>query len=162
MTTATWIGGLMAEMTNQVQPGCFSLIPFDTIQYRYIAKHRYVLQENEHGQSVGYILHGALYRGQSLVISQHAIDYDYWLRGYGEQAFNAVLERANLVGCSSIRLRCADDLPSVQFWRALGFQIAGLEVGGAKRQRTIIKMVYPLDLPLFTLQPTQAAMELAQ
>lgn len=150
---SSWIGGLMAEMTNQVQPGCFSLIPFDTIQYRYIAKNRYVLQEDERGKPVGYILHGAIHYGQPMVISQHAIIYDKWLLGYGQSAFYAVVERARRGGASAIRLRCADDLPANQFWQSLGFQIVGIESGGAKRNRTIVKMVFPLLLPLFATQP---------
>jgi len=148
MDTANWIGGLMAEMTNQVQPGCFSLIPPTTIRDRYIRLHRYVLQRDERGRAIGYILHGAVNYGQPLIITQHAISYDKWLRGYGQVAFNIVLERAKQASCSSIQLRCAEDLPAVQFWQSLGFEIFSCVPGGKKRNRVIVKMVYPLSLPL--------------
>jgi GNAT superfamily N-acetyltransferase len=142
----------MTEMTNSIQPGCFSLIPFSTIECQYVRLNRYVLQTDERGRPVGYLLHGAPRRGQPLVISQHAIDYDHWLTGYGQTAFDTLLQRARLVGCSSIRVRCADDLPALLFWQTLGFRTLRAEPGGRTRQRMIAVMYYPLELPLPSAQ----------
>lgn len=126
-----------------------SFIPDTTLKDRYIAKNRYIIQYDERGRKTGYLLHGALYYGRPVVISQHCIQYEKRLRGYGEQAFLEMLRRANLAGASSIRLAVADDLPAVDFWKTCGFQVIGIEPGGKSRNRMRIKMVYPLALPLF-------------
>lgn len=148
---SNWIGGLMAEMTNQVQPRCFSIIPYSTINDRYIRLDRYVLQYDERGNKIGYILHGAIHYGKPLVISQAAIIYEKWAQGYGKAAFDVVLSRAQKSGCPAIWLRCADDLPALQFWQSLGF-IPFSAVSGANN-RTIIRLVYPLKLWLFDANP---------
>lgn len=148
---ASWIGGLMKEMTNAVQPGCFSIIPFQSIEFQYVKNQRYVIQNDEKGKRVGYILHGAIQRGKPLVITQHAIQYEKWLHGYGEKAFNVVLTSAKIGGSSSIWLRCAEDLPAIKFWEMMGFQIHRIEAGGKKRDRTIFVMVRPLYLPLLNI-----------
>jgi GNAT superfamily N-acetyltransferase len=142
--THLWIAGLMAENSDAL-----GFIPITTLQDQYIAQQRYVLQLDECGNKVGYLLHGAIYYGQSVVISQHCIQYEKRLRGYGEMAFAVLLDRARKSGASSIKLRCADDLPAVQFWQNLGFQIRRVVPGGERRRRMIIEMFYPLALPLF-------------
>ncbi|GIW60753.1 MAG: hypothetical protein KatS3mg087_1819 [Patescibacteria group bacterium] len=144
MDITSWIAGLMAENTNEL-----GFIPDTTIKNRYIAQNNYVLQEDERGKPVGYILHGPIKYGKPVVISQACIQYEKRLRGYGEKAFLELLNRARIVGASSIRLRCADDLPAVQFWQSLGFEIVDVEPGGKSRGRMIFKMVFRLDLPLF-------------
>lgn len=143
--TESWIAGLMAENYDAI-----GFIPVGTIRDRYLAKQRFILQLDERGRRVGYLLHGAIRYGRPVVISQHCIQYDKRLRGYGEMAFRALLKRANLVGASSIRLRCADDLPALLFWQSIGFQVVQVVPGGEKRRRMIVEMVYPLALPLFT------------
>jgi hypothetical protein len=148
METAKWIAGLMAENYEAL-----GFIPDTTLRDRYIARHRYILQSDERGRPVGYLLHGALNYGQSVVISQACIQYEKQMRGYGEAAFSELLHRAKWAGASSIHLRCADGLPASKFWQSLGFQILGVEPGGATRNRLIIKMAYPLLLPLFTASP---------
>lgn len=142
--TESWIAGLMAENYDAI-----GFIPLGTIKSRYIAKQRYVLQLDERGRRVGYLLHGSIKYGQPVVISQHCIQYDKRLRGYGEQAFQELLKRANLAGASSIQLRCADDLPALMFWQSVGFRIVRIVPGGEKRHRMIAVMIYPLALPLF-------------
>lgn len=145
MEIATWITGLMAENTDAL-----GFIPDTTLRERYIAKHRYIFQRDEKGRPVGYLLYGVLHYGQPVVISQACIQYEKRLCGYGEIAFAELLHRARATGVSSIHLRCANDLPAVQFWQSLGFLILGIEPGGARRKRLIVKMAYPLMLPLFT------------
>lgn len=151
MDIANWIAGLMAENTDAL-----GFIPNTTLKTRYIAKSRYVLQADERGRTVGYLLYGALRYGQPVVIAQSCIQYEKRLRGYGEKAFLELLRRCRLAGASSIHLRCADDLPAVQFWQSLGFQILKIEPGGARRGRMIVKMVYLLSLPL--LRPANNGM----
>lgn len=141
----SWIAGLMAENYDAI-----GFIPLGTIRDRYITKQRFILQLDERGRRVGYLLHGTIRYGQPVVISQHCIQYDSRLRGYGEQAFQELLKRANLAGASSIQLRCADDLPALMFWQSVGFRIVRIVPGGEKRRRMIVEMAYPLALPLFT------------
>ena len=146
MDISNWIAGLMAENTNEL-----GFIPDTTLRTRYIAKSRYVLQTDERGRAVGYLLYGALRYGKPVVVSQACIQYEKRLKGYGEEAFFELLRRSKLAGASSIHLRCADDLPAIRFWQSLGFQILGVEPGGARRDRMIIKMTYPVSLPLFAI-----------
>lgn len=141
---ASWITGLMRENYEAI-----GFIPEPTVTSRYLSRGRYVLQSDERGQSVGYLLHGAIHPGNAAYISQHVIQMDKRLRGYGEQAFNVLLHRCRQANVASIHLRCADDLPSIQFWQALGFQVRKLTPGGLRRGRMIVEMFYPLDLPLF-------------
>lgn len=141
----SWIAGLMAENYEAV-----GFIPITTLREQYLAKDRYIVQGDERGQSVGYLLHGALKYGRSLVVSQHCIQYEKRLRGHGKAAFIELVRRARLANASSIVLRCAEGLPAVQFWQSLGFQIVKVEPGGTRRGRMIFKMVYPLSLPLFS------------
>jgi GNAT superfamily N-acetyltransferase len=141
----TWITGLMAENYEAV-----GFIPNTTIRERYLNRNRYIIQYDEKGKRVGYILYGSIAYGKSLVISQHCIQYEKRLKGYGEKAFQELVQRAQRLGASSIRLRCADDLPALQFWQSVGFQIIKVVPGGISRNRMIVEMVYPLNLPLFT------------
>jgi hypothetical protein len=126
-------------------------IPKPTVQHRYIAHHRYVLQTDEHGHPVGYLLHGAIRRGAAVVISQHCIEVDARRKHYGIVAFQQFLSRCQRAGASSIHLRVADDLPAVEFWRSCGFQTKAIVPGGERRGRMIVEMSLPLDLPLFSV-----------
>jgi len=145
MSTTSWIAGLMR--TNYPALG---FIPDTTLAHRYIAKNRYILQVDERGRRVGYLLHGAIHYGQSVVISQAMIDYDKRLRGYGIAAVNELVRRAEIGGASSIKLRCAADLPAVHFWQSCGFDVMGVEPGGKSRNRQIVRFVRLLHLPLLS------------
>jgi GNAT superfamily N-acetyltransferase len=124
-------------------------IPDTTIAARYVAKNSYILQSNEKGNSVGYMLHGAIHYGEPVVITQAMIDYDYRLRGYGESAIKELISRAERGGASAIKLRCATDLSAVAFWKACGFIDISYLPGGQARNRMIVKFIKPLSLPLF-------------
>lgn len=87
----------MAENTDAL-----GFIPNTTLKARYVAKSRYVLQTDERGRPVGYLLYGALRYGQAVCISQACIQYEKRLRGYGEKAFFELLRRSRLAGASSI------------------------------------------------------------
>lgn len=125
-----------------------SFIPEPSVRERYLRLNRYVLQLDERGNAVGYLLHGAILMGRPCVISQHVIQYEKRLRGYGEIAFRVLLERCQRGGSSSIHLRCAEDLPSVIFWQSVGFRVRGVVDQHNTRKRLIIEMNYPLDLPM--------------
>lgn len=146
MDTANWIAGLMRTDYPAV-----GFIPEPTIEDRYIKRGRYILQTDERGRRIGYLLHGVIRYGCPVVISQVMIDYDHRLSGHGESVVSELIRRANVGGASSIKLRCAADLPAVQFWQANGFRIVGVETGGERRGRTIIRFVRFLILPLFNL-----------
>jgi L-amino acid N-acyltransferase YncA len=109
---------------------------------------RYILQCDERGRRVGYLLHGALGYGRAVSIAQHCIDYDRRLRGYGETALKSMIERAVACGATAIRARCATDNESLQFWLAQGFVVRAIVPGGQRRQRQIaeIRLLLPLGL----------------
>lgn len=124
-------------------------IPEPTVRHRYIEQERYVLQTDEKGKPVGYLLHGAMHRAQPCVISQHCIDFDARRQHYGFLAFQEFLGRCQRAGCSSVHLRVAEDLQAVHFWQACGFQTRAIVPGGQRRDRIIVEMFLPLELPMF-------------
>ncbi len=134
-----WIAALMKQNAEAV-----GFIPLPTVQSQYIATGRYVFQTDEVGIPVGYLLHGAVVPGRTLVISQHCIDHEKRLRGYGEQAFKTVVERARSANCRGIALHCAADLESNAFWSALGLQHVSTKTPLNTRRRAV--HVYILDL----------------
>lgn len=144
MSDTSWIIGLARENTDAI-----GFIPAPTLEWQYIRQGRYIIQGDEQGRRVGFLLHGAIRTGQSLVISQHCIQYEKRNRDYGRKAFMVLLDRARRYGASSIRLRCGCDLEAIRFWQAVGFQIIRIIPGGERRQRVIAEMVMPLHLPLF-------------
>lgn len=129
-------------------------LPHDSVRDQYLEHGRYVLQADEAGHKVGYLLHGAPATGQPLNVAQHCIQMDRRSHGYGEQALAVLIERAERAGCSAIRVRCATDLESLGFWLGQGFQLINVVPGGARRQRQIARLWLPLALPLFAEVPS--------
>jgi GNAT superfamily N-acetyltransferase len=146
METTDFICGLMKQNTDAL-----GFIPNTTIRDRFVAREWYILQRDECGKPVGYLLHGSVRYGQPCYVSQHCIELDKRLRGYGAQAVQVLIDRCQRVGASSIYLRCGEDLPALQFWQALGFQVLEIIPGGERRQRMIVRMALPLELPLLSL-----------
>ncbi len=144
MIVTSWITGLMAQNYEAL-----GFIPNTTVERRYVAKSRYILQKNKSGRPVGYLLHGVINPGRAVVVSQHCIEYDKRARGYGQLAFEELKRRAQIGNGSSIVLRCAVDLSALDFWQSVGFQIIEVVPGGVARNRLVAKMVYPLTLPIF-------------
>ena len=142
---ASWIAGLMRENYEAV-----GFIPEPTIMHRYMRLGRFVLQTNERGNPCGYLLHGAIQCGRSLSITQHCIQYESRLHGYGESAIATIVLRAERAGVSAITLRCATDLDALMFWQSQGFAIRNIAPGGKQRQREIACMVRLLMLPLLS------------
>jgi len=136
---ATFILGLMRTET-----AALGFIPSTAIRQRWIKNRRYVIQRTRSGRPRGYILYGPPHPGRPLHINQACIDYDHRLRGYGILAVRELVKRALRAGSTSIRLRCALDLPANAFWYAAGFHATGCEPGGKQRHRQIIQ--YELDL----------------
>lgn len=135
----SWIAGLMRQNYEAV-----GFIPIATVQSQYVATGRYVFQSDEAGRPVGYLLHGALRPGRILVVSQHCIDLEKRLHGYGENAFKTVVERARIANCRGIKLHCAADLESNAFWQAMDLHLVSVKTPANKRQRSV--NVYMLDL----------------
>ena len=126
-------------------------IPQTTVANRYVADNQYILQNDERGRAVGYLLHGKLSYAKSAVISQHCIQYEKRLRGYGQEAFREFLHRCEVAQVSSIHLRVAQDLPAVEFWQSCGFVPVSIVPGGERRNRYIVVMRLGLSLPLIAL-----------
>lgn len=135
----SWIAGLMRHNYEAV-----GFLPESAIEQQYVANGRYVLQADERGRNVGYLLHGKPTPGAILTVAQHCIETDKRLRGYGQEAFKTLLDRAKIANCRAIKVRCAVDLPSNAFWREMGLEIVSVQSGGKHRQRDINVML--LDL----------------
>jgi hypothetical protein len=139
MDDLSWITGLMRHNYDAV-----GFIPDSTVRDRYIDRGRYVIQTNERGQAVGYLLHGLPTPGGILTVAQHVIEDDKRLRGFGREAFEELLERARTGNCRAIKVRCGADLPSNDFWREMGLELVNVQQRDNKRQRAINVML--LDL----------------
>ena len=124
-------------------------IPEPSVERQYVGQQRYILQANERGRPVGYLLHGVMSYGQSLSIAQHCIQVDSRLKGYGEAAVRELIARAEQSGVAAITARCATDLPSLAFWLEQGFVVQRVVPGGDRRSRHIACILLPLALPLF-------------
>lgn len=144
MNETSWIAGLMRQNYEAV-----GFLPYEALEGQYIAHGRYVIQTNERGQKVGYLLHGKPTAGGILSVAQHCIETDKRLHGYGQEAFKTLLDRARFANCRAIKVRCAADLPSNEFWREMGLEVVSVRPGGQRRQRDINVMLLDLWPTLF-------------
>lgn len=135
----SFITGLMAANSDAL-----GFIPAPTVEARYLAKGRYVIQRDQRGRKIGYVLHGAPTPGGLLTIAQAVIDYDFRESGQGRHAVEEVIARAVATNCHAIKLRCAEDLAANHFWAALGFKHVNTMFPNNRRQRAI--RVYMMDL----------------
>lgn len=147
MTDLDFILGLMRANTDAL-----GFIPSTTVETRYVAGGRYIVQTNERGQRTGYVLHGKPTPGGVLTIAQAVVEHDWRERGEGRKAVQTVIERAQRANCRAITLRCADDLEANAFWLAMGFERTHTLHIPNRRQRAV--HVYTLDLwpTLFSLR----------
>lgn len=143
MLDISWIAGLMRQNYDAV-----GFLPYQALHY-YASTERYILQPDERGRNVGYLLHGKPTPGGILVVTQHVIDFDKRLQGYGQQAFETLVSRARSANCRAIRVACAADLPSNDFWRAMGLELVRIDHRANKRQRDVNVMVLDLWPRLF-------------
>ena len=144
---ASWIAGLMAENYEAV-----GFIPEPAVERQYLWQQRYILQANERGRPVGYLLHGVMSYGRTMSIAQHCIQVDSRLKGYGEATVSELVSRAERAGVAAITARCATDLPSLTFWLDQGFVVRNIAPGGNRRGRHIACIWLPLTLPLLETQ----------
>lgn len=143
MDITSWITGLMRLNYEAV-----GFVTEPTVRNRYVALGRYVLQTDERGKAVGYLLHGPAKPGKPVTIIQHCIELDRRNLGYGQAAVQEVVRRAQSRNAAGIRLRVASDLEAVHFWQSCGFSIINTVPGGKTRNRMIIRMWLDLS-PMF-------------
>lgn len=136
MLDKDFITGTMRQGYN-TEPNSLGFIPDTKIASYYIPRGFYLIQSDRRGRSVGYILHGKPQLGGVLTIAQAIIDVDHRLVGHGEGVVSRLVERASAAQCSSIKLRCAVDLPANEFWVSCGFELIHTAHPRNKRQRAI-------------------------
>lgn len=95
-----------------------------------------IIQRKE-GERVGYLLYGPINPNEDVHIWQECIDKDVRRLGCGQEAFFELLRKAIDGGAKGIRLRCADELPSTFFWKALGFKLIRTETPKNRRKRKV-------------------------
>lgn len=150
MSDLDFILALMRQNT-----GAVGFIPSTTLQVRYIPRQQYIIQRDNRGRNVGYILTGSYVPGRLLHIQQAVIELDKRNRGFGETAIQTILDRAIQTNMRGIVLRCAEDLDSNQFWQALGFEHTNTVYPENRRRRAL--NIYTLDLwPLLWHSPAGA------
>lgn len=140
MNPTEFICSLMRQNTNAL-----GFIPRPYLQTYFIPKYLYVIQQNRFRKPVGYILHGPVSKNGILTIHQACIDLDKRNRGFGLQAVQRVIKRAAHDRAGTIRLRCADNLEAIAFWRAIGFRATHITTGGLRRQRSLVHFSLPLS-----------------
>jgi hypothetical protein len=138
MEETSWIAGLMKENYDAV-----GFLPYEAVQ-EYIDLGRYIIQTDERGNKVGYLLHGKPTPGGILTVAQHCIETDKRLRGHGQDAFEELLNRARQANARAIKVRCASDLPSNEFWKSMGLEVVNIKHPNNARKRDINVML--LDL----------------
>lgn len=95
-------------------------------------------------QRIGYLLFGPIRPNKDVYIWQLCIDKDLRGLGHGKKTFSELYKRAKKMNASGIRVRCADNLSSNQFWKTLGFRHVTTQKPKNRRNRAI--NVYHLPL----------------
>lgn len=88
----------------------------------------------ENDEPCGFLIYGAGW--PQTRIYQACIQYDARRREHGMALVAQVAAQARTAGCSDVRLWCADDLDSNEFWRSSGFEYVASRRGGRRRGRT--------------------------
>ncbi|MCS7266388.1 MAG: GNAT family N-acetyltransferase, partial [Armatimonadetes bacterium] len=104
-------------------------------------KENRLLVVTENDEVVGFT-HFRLRKDGVAIIYDIAVLPSHRRRGYGRQMVNRVLELAKRDGCHCLILRCPQDLPSNEFYRHIGFELAGVE-RGKKRPLNIWRIKIP-------------------
>lgn len=143
MSELSWITGLMKHNYQAV-----GFIPFEGVK-RYLDSGRYILQTDDRGNKVGYILHSVPTSGGVMSVAQHLIESDKRLHGYGRTAYEELLDRARLANCRAIKVRCAIDLPSNSFWTEMGLRLIDVKQPATPRSRAINVLWFDLWPTLF-------------
>lgn len=139
MDDLDFILALMRQNTNEL-----GFIPSSTIETHYLRGGQFIIQNNHVGKPVGYLLHGKPTPGGILTVAQHCIEMDKRDKGYGRETVEELIERAQQKNCRAVKLRCAEGLPSNEFWQALGFELTNTVYPDNSRKRAV--NVYMLDL----------------
>jgi ribosomal protein S18 acetylase RimI-like enzyme len=87
----------------------------------------------ENDEPCGFLIHGENW--PQVRIYQACIQYDARRREHGMALVAALSSRARERGCHDVRLWCADDLDSNEFWRSAGFEYCAQRRGGRRRGR---------------------------
>jgi GNAT superfamily N-acetyltransferase len=125
-----------------------SFIPRPMIE-RYAERGQLMLA-TENGEPCGFVIHGEGW--PQMRIYQACIQYDARRREHGMALVARLADKARARGCTDIRLWCADDLDSNDFWRAAGFEACGSRAGGKRRGRRHVLWALRLTpLPLLAL-----------
>lgn len=131
------------ELGNAERPA-LGHIPSPSIKRRMIDPGNYVIIRDGHGNRRGFILHGPPRPAVPLHIYQTCVEHDYRLRGWAAQAVASIAQRGLLAGATEVNLRCAADLPALNFWSEIGFIFRQWHIGGTQRQRVIAELYLPL------------------
>jgi hypothetical protein len=109
------------------------------------AERRQVMIATENDEPCGFLVHGNGW--PQMRIYQACIQYDARRREHGMALVAQLAEKARLSGCHDLRLWCADDLDSNDFWRAAGFEFVRQRTGGQRRGRLhnlwVLRLVQP-------------------
>lgn len=102
-----------------------------------------ILVQYENDEPCGYLHFGNGW--PVLKVFQCCIQTDARRAKHASELVNQLIEIARVRNCSSIALRCAEDLESNTFWKAMGFHFAGQDQGGSRRGRMLNRWVTFVD-----------------
>lgn len=99
----------------------------------------------DEGEWVGYLVSGPLVYGRPAHVWQECIDKSARRYGSGQRLLTAFEAACLSAGCTSIRLRCAENLDSNLFWQAVGFERFRVDTSWNRRGRAINEYVKHLE-----------------
>lgn len=95
-----------------------------------------VFHQYDNDEWMGYLVVGAIRAGGITHIWQECVDKTARGYGSGTRLFHRLLDKCKRGYVHQIQLRCAEDLESNLFWRAMGFEfVKSVDVGNARKRR---------------------------
>jgi ribosomal protein S18 acetylase RimI-like enzyme len=135
--------------------------PLTTLQKALEDGHVITCEDN--GEAAGYLWFGAVRGGYDVTIYQACVDYSSRRRHLGWQMVGKLVQMANAVSATGVRLKCASSAESNEFWQAAGFYCTRVSDGGVKRARHLNHYRTDLQPGLFvpaSVDPSSKAIDL--
>jgi GNAT superfamily N-acetyltransferase len=139
MTDLRLIIELMRQNTDAL-----GFIPHPDLKTRWIHQGRYLMQRDARNRRIGYLLHGPIHPNGDLFLNQICLELDKRRRAHATRLLSELIALAAFRGARQIRLRCAQDLEAIEFWRSVG-AIPSPPVPGGKRRNRVIQ---PFTIPI--------------
>lgn len=139
----------LAEHLQRMEPHALGFLPMSAYHH---AARRGTIQpiRLSRGRPVGFLLHGPPRPGSFVRIYQIAVTPDHRREYHGTHKLRDLQNLAEKHGTDWITLRCADDLPALEFWRSVGALELCTRPGSKRTGRTLIELAIPCTIDAIT------------